>query len=59
LSTWPPWSTCLQEALLVSRQLGLKREIAWNLGMVGALLAVEGQLEAAEPLIEESIRVGR
>ena len=31
----------LQEALLVSQRLGLKREMAWNLGMVGALLAVE------------------
>jgi hypothetical protein len=49
----------LEEALAMSYEGGWKREIAWNLCVLGGNLAVAGKYDAAEPLLEESIVVGR
>ncbi len=49
----------VEEALAVSREEGSKREIAWNLGALGATLASAGQWEAVESPLMESIVVGR
>jgi hypothetical protein len=49
----------LEEALAVSRVGNIKREIAWNLCSLAANLVNSGTIDAAEPLLQESIAVGR
>jgi tetratricopeptide (TPR) repeat protein len=49
----------IEEAVAVSRAEGYQREIAWNLGVLGSSLAFAGLLDAVEPVLLESIAVGR
>ncbi|MCA1643976.1 MAG: tetratricopeptide repeat protein [Chloroflexi bacterium] len=48
-----------EEALAVSRDAGLKREIAWNLGALGGQQSGPDYSEAAEPMLLESVVIGR
>jgi len=49
----------IEEALAVSREAGIKREIAWNLGALGGSQTSPRYSESPEPLLLESIVVGR
>jgi hypothetical protein len=49
----------IEEALEVSREGNIKREIAWNLCSLAANLVNSGMIDLAEPLLLESIAVGR
>jgi tetratricopeptide (TPR) repeat protein len=51
--------TLIEEALAVSRVGNIKREIAWNLCSLAANLVNSGMMDSVEPLLQESIAVGR
>jgi non-specific serine/threonine protein kinase len=51
--------TLIEEALAVSRVGDIRREIAWNLCSLAANLVNSGMTDSVEPLLQESIAVGR